>query len=112
MQAAGQIALAALVPVLRRPGARIPRAAARRYGQVAWSAFAVLVLTGVWNVTSVRSQISGSHQTTLMVKLVVVAVSGSAALHARARAQRAGGVRRADRHQRPGRTIPRHPLAG
>ena len=45
----GQITLAALVPVLRRLGADIPRAAARRFNQVAWPAFAVLVITGIWN---------------------------------------------------------------
>ncbi len=53
---------------------------------VAWPAFAVLILTGVWNVIAVRSQISGSYETTLVVKLLVVAISGvTAALHARAR---------------------------
>jgi putative copper export protein len=82
----GQITLAALVPVLRRLGAEIPRAAARRFNQVAWPAFAILILTGVWNMIVVRSQITGSYETTLMVKLAVVAVSGiTAALHARAR---------------------------
>ena len=82
----GQLTLAALVPVLRRLGAQIPRVAARRYGQAAWPAFAVLVLTGIWNVIAVRSQITGSYRTTLAVKLIVVAVSGlTAALHARAR---------------------------
>ncbi len=82
----GQITLATLVPVLRRLGAEIPRVAARRFNQVAWPAFAVLIVTGIWNVIAVRSQISGSYQTTLIVKLVVVAISGvTAALHARAR---------------------------
>jgi putative copper export protein len=82
----GQLTLAALVPVLRRLGAGIPRTAARRYNQVAWPAFAVLILTGIWNIIAVRGQISGSYQTTLIVKLVVVAISGvTAALHARAR---------------------------
>ncbi len=82
----GQLTLAALVPVLRRLGAEIPRAAARRFNQVAWPAFAVLILTGVWNVIAVRSQITGSYETTLVVKLIVVAISGlTAALHARAR---------------------------
>ena len=82
----GQLTLAALVPALRRLGAEIPPAAARRYGQVAWPAFAVLILTGVWNVIAVRSQISGSYETTLVVKLIIVAVFGvTAALHARAR---------------------------
>jgi putative copper export protein len=82
----GQITLAALVPVLRRLGAEIPRAAARRFNQIAWPAFAVLIVTGIWNVIAVRSQITGSYEVTLVVKLVVVAVSGvTAALHARAR---------------------------
>jgi len=82
----GQITLAALVPTLRRLGAEMPRAAARRFNQVAWPAFAVLVITGVWNIIAVRSQIHGSYQVTLVVKLIAVAVSGvCAALHARAR---------------------------
>jgi len=82
----GQITLAALVPVLRRRGTEIPRAAARRFNQVAWPAFGVLIVTGIWNIAAVRSQIHGSYRTTLIVKLVVVAISGVAALlHARAR---------------------------
>ena len=82
----GQITLAALVPVLRRLGAEIPRAAARRFNQVAWPAFAVLVITGIWNIAAVQSQIHGSYETTLVVKLIVVVISGvTAALHARAR---------------------------
>ena len=82
----GQITLAALVPVLRRLGAELPRAAARRFNQVAWPAFAVLVITGIWNIAAVQSQIHGSYETTLVVKLIVVVISGvTAALHARAR---------------------------
>jgi putative copper export protein len=81
----GQLTLAALVPVLRRLGAEVPRAAARAFNLVAWPAFAVLLLTGVWNVIAVRGQITGSYQVTLIVKLVVVVISGAAAaLHARA----------------------------
>ena len=81
----GQLTLAAVVPVLRKAGADIPRAAARRFNQVAWPAFAVLIITGIWNVVAVRSQVTGSYETTLVVKLVVVLISGvTAALHARA----------------------------
>ena len=81
----GQITLAALVPALRRLGTDIPRAAARRFNQVAWPAFAVLIITGIWNMIAVRSQIHGSYETTLIVKLIVVVISGvSAALHVRA----------------------------
>ena len=82
----GQITLAALVPVLRRLGTEIPRAAARRFNQVAWPAFAVLVITGIWNIAAVHAQVHGSYETTLVVKLIVVVISGvTAALHARAR---------------------------
>jgi putative copper export protein len=89
----GQLTLAALVPVLRRAGADIPRTAARRFNQVAWPAFGILVLTGVWNIIAVRSQITGSYETTLVVKLVVVLISGvTAALHARARGTAGRGV--------------------
>ena len=75
----GQITLAALVPALRHLGAEILRAAARRFNQVAWPAFGILVITGVWNIVAVRSQITGSYETTLVVKLIVVVVSGGPA---------------------------------
>jgi putative copper export protein len=81
----GQITLAALVPVLRRLGAEIPRSAARAFNRVAWPAFGILLITGVWNVIAVRGQITGAYQATLIVKLVLVAVSGVTAwLHTRA----------------------------
>ena len=84
----GQLTLAALVPVLRRFGAEVPRAAARRFNQVAWTAFVILIATGIWNVVAVNTQISHDpgYRTTLIVKLVVVAISGLTAwLHARAK---------------------------
>jgi len=82
----GQLTLAALVPVLRRADRALPRLAARQFSRVAWVAFAVLVVTGVWNIVAVRSEIEGSYETTLIVKLVLVVLSGVAAvLHARAR---------------------------
>lgn len=84
----GQLTLAALVPVLRRFGAEVPQAGARRFNQVAWVAFGILIATGIWNVTAVSHQVShnGNYRTTLIVKLVVVAISGvTAALHARSK---------------------------
>jgi putative copper export protein len=88
----GQIVLAALVPVLRNAGGQTVRVAARRFNAVAWPAFAVLVLTGVWNVVAERAHVHGAYQTTLIVKLVVVALSGvAAALHVRARTAAARG---------------------
>ena len=88
----GQLVLAALVPVLRRTAADAPRAAARAFNRVAWPAFAVLIATGVENVLA-RGDGGGRYRTTLVVKLVVVAVSGiTAALHARATSRRALAV--------------------
>jgi putative copper export protein len=82
----GQLTLAFLVPPLRRLGAELPRAAARAFNRVAWPAFAILLVTGVWNVIAVRGQLHGAYQVTLSVKLAVVAVSGVTAwLHARAK---------------------------
>ena len=74
----GQIALAALVPVVRRTGGTdATRAAARRFELVAWPAFAVLIATGIWNLFAVHvDDRSSNYQTTVVVKLVVVAVSG------------------------------------
>ena len=81
----GQLTLAALVPVLRSVGTDVPRVAARRFNAVAWPAFGILVVTGVWNIVAERDEVHGSYETTLIVKLVLVAVSGVTAwLHARA----------------------------
>lgn len=82
----GQLTLAALVPILRTIGRDAPRRAARRFNQVAWPAFGVLIATGIWNVSAEWDEVSGSYQTTLIVKLVVVFLSGvAAALHIRAK---------------------------
>lgn len=66
----GQLTLAALVPALRRFGAEVPRAAVRRFNQVAWIAFAVLIVTEIWNVAAASSEIShsASYRDTLIVK--------------------------------------------
>ena len=77
----GQITLAALVPALRSAGAEVPKAAANAFARIAWPAFAVLVLTGIWNVVAEDDL----DQATLGVKYVLVLVSGvSAFLHGRA----------------------------
>lgn len=81
----GQLTLAALVPALRSAGTGIPAVAARAFNRVAWPAFWVLVATGIWNVAAESDQVRGSYRTTLIVKLVLVALSGiSAYAHTRA----------------------------
>jgi uncharacterized membrane protein len=105
----GQITLGVIVPALR-PAADDPdpeaarariRAVARRFEVAAWIAFAVLLVTGVWNLTAVRvGDQSTEWLVTLFVKLALVAVSGiAAALHVlvaapRVRAAADAGARR------------------
>jgi len=77
----GQLTLAGLLPTLRAIGPDAPRAAARRFNLIAWPAYAVLVATGTWNLFEVSfSDRSTEWQGTLFVKLVIVALSGIAAL--------------------------------
>lgn len=85
----GQLTLAGLVPVLRRISPDAPREAARRFNVIGWSAFALLVATGIWNITALGDHVSDSYRATLSAKLVVVAISGIAAfLHIRATSRR------------------------
>ncbi len=80
----GQLTLAALVPTLRRLGTELPKQAARAFNRVAWPAFAILVVTGIWNVQAEHDKIGGRYRTTLIVKIILVVVSGvTAAAHAR-----------------------------
>ena len=88
----GQLMLAGLVPALRRVGPEATRAAARQFGRIAWPAFAVLVVTGVWNVVAVGDT-DDDYRRTLEVKVGVVVLSGvAAALHARASSRRGMAV--------------------
>lgn len=80
----GQLTLGALVPAIRGFEG-VTKVAARRFNQVAWPAFAVLVLTGVWNMLEMSDDVPSEYQMTLHVKLVFVILSGVAAfLHTRA----------------------------
>lgn len=89
----GQLVLAALVPALRRVAPEAPAAAARQFARVAWPAFGVLLVTGAWNVATLGSGVQGRYRTTLVVKLVVVALSGlTAGLHTRATTTRGRAV--------------------
>ena len=78
----GQVVLAAAVPVVRKSGGvEATRAVARRFQALAWPAFAVLVITGVWNLFAVHAgSQSAAYDRTLAVKLALVAVSGAGAL--------------------------------
>jgi putative copper export protein len=82
----GQLTLAGLVPGLRALGADAPRTVARRFNRIAWPAYGVLVVTGIWNVVDLAPEWDSDYGRTLMTKIAVVAASGVTAFaHARAR---------------------------
>jgi putative copper export protein len=90
----GQVTVAAFIPLLRRHP-DLARRVGRRYQAVAWPAFAVLMVTGVVNVGNAGlhwSQLLDSPAgRTLVVKLVLVALSGIAAsVHSFLQAPRRG----------------------
>ncbi len=88
----GQIVLAALVGPLRRAAPEAVAPAARAFARVGWPAFAVLIVTGMWNL-SVSGSLGEAYQVTLMVKLVLVALSGiGAALHTFAKSPALKGI--------------------
>jgi putative copper export protein len=81
----GQLTLAGLVPTARRLGEGAPKALARAFARVQWPAYAVLVVTGLWNVSAVHAGQPRSWVMVLVIKIVVVALAGAAAfLHTRA----------------------------
>ena len=85
----GQIALARVVPTVRKVSPEATKAVARAFARVAWPAFAVAVLTGIWNLSEVHIADTGTtYQITLFVKLVLVFASGTAAaLHSLGRSK-------------------------
>lgn len=85
----GQITLLGLLPTVRGFGPDAPKAVARKFNLVAWSAFAVLFVTGIWNLLAESPGSKGTAwNATLGLKLVMVAATGiAAAFHAGARSK-------------------------
>jgi putative copper export protein len=85
----GQFVLAGLVPTLRGLGEEATAKVARAFNRIAWPAFGVLVVTGIWNVLEVDvTDRSTSYQVALMAKLVAVALTGGgAAVHVLSRSK-------------------------
>jgi putative copper export protein len=76
----GQIVLAGLVPSLRRNFPDATKVAANAFARVAWPAFAIVVLTGIWNLSEIDvTNTTTEYQVTLFVKITLAIVSGGAA---------------------------------
>jgi putative copper export protein len=86
----GQLVFAALVPVLKKKDAALPKIIAKQFNKVAWPAYALLLITGVWNMSSLPKSVPSNYSGVLGVKMTVVIFSGVAAyLHSRAKSTKA-----------------------
>ncbi|MEI6497202.1 MAG: hypothetical protein WCO88_11075 [Actinomycetota bacterium] len=73
----GQFTLAGLVPTLRATAPEATKPVARAFARVAWPAFAVLIVTGAWNLTAVDiGNTSSAYQVTVFVKVVLSVGAG------------------------------------
>ena len=69
----GQIVMTGLVGPSREFGGDAPKMLARAFARMAWPAFVVLVVTGIWNVTAVHyASQDSAWKAVLMAKIVVV----------------------------------------
>ena len=82
----GQIVLAGVVPGLRKIGPEATKAAANGFAVVAWPAFVIAFMTGIWNLLAQDTSASAAYNATLGIKILLVVVAGaSAAQHSRAK---------------------------
>lgn len=80
----GQVVLAGVVPGLRSVGSDATKAAANGFARVAWPAFAVAFVTGIWNMLEVPTDAPTAFHVTLGIKiLLVVVAAASAVVHSR-----------------------------
>ncbi len=79
----GQIALAGIVPAVRRSHPAATKVMAQAFARVAWPAFGLTVLTGMWSLMAEDiTEQSSAYQATLLLKIAVAIASGVfAAVH-------------------------------
>lgn len=90
----GQIVMLGLVPTARTIGSDAPRRLAQAFARLAWPAYALLVVTGFWNISTFRfSEQTTAWKVVLGVKVALVALAGLATfLHSRAESRGALAV--------------------
>jgi len=82
----GQLVLALLVPMLRKRDPELPRAVARAFNKIGWPAYALLVITGMWNLANPPETVTAAYQMTIGIKMFLVVISGlSAYVHTKAK---------------------------
>jgi putative copper export protein len=68
----GQIVLGRLVPKLRQVAPESLKVAANAFARIAWPAFAVVVVTGMWNILDITvGDMSTEYQVSLFVHVLL-----------------------------------------
>lgn len=80
--------VAALLPTVRDLTADAPARTARAFNRIAWPAFAITVLTGLWNVMAIPVQ-ELPHPWIELHVVAVVVTGAAAAIHAQVRGNKA-----------------------
>jgi putative copper export protein len=68
----GQIVLGGLVPKLRQVAPESLKVAANAFARIAWPAFAVVVVTGMWNILDITvGDLSTEYQVSMFVHVLL-----------------------------------------
>ena len=90
----GQFTVAGLLPTIRSLGEDAPKKVAQALSRLLWPAYAVLVITGFWNISALTvKDASSAWKTVLIIKIVVVVLAGVGVyLHQRATTKRGTAI--------------------
>ncbi len=79
----GQFVVAGIVPGMRRAHPEALKTLAQGFGRVAWPAFGVAVITGMWSLMDIDiTSMSSAYQGTVLLKIAFAVVAGiAAAIH-------------------------------
>jgi putative copper export protein len=68
----GQIVLGGLVPKLRQVAPESLKVAANAFARIAWPAFAIVVVTGMWNILDIKvGDMSTEYQVSMFVHVLL-----------------------------------------
>ena len=81
----GQFVVAGLLPTIRTLGEDAPKKVAKAFGRLMWPAYAVLIVTGFWNISAVQPKnATSAWNAVLGIKIAFVVIAGVAVfLHQR-----------------------------
>lgn len=90
----GQFVVAGIVPGMRRSHPQALKTLAQGFGRVAWPAFGVAVITGMWSLMDIDiTSMSSAYQSTVLLKIAFAVVAGiAAAIHSAGKSKMAMAI--------------------